>query len=109
MLVSEALQEKNIADIAEDIYNSGKRIVLIAGPSSSGKTTFSHRLSVQLRAKGLKPHPIPVDNYFVDREKTPRDEDGNYNFECLEALNIDQFNKDMTGLLARRAGGTANL
>lgn len=69
MLVSEALQEKNIADIAEDIYHSGKRIVLIAGPSSSGKTTFSHRLSVQLRAKGLKPHPIPVDNYFVDREK----------------------------------------
>lgn len=100
MLVSEALQEKNIADIAEDIYNSGKRIVLIAGPSSSGKTTFSHRLSVQLRAKGLKPHPIPVDNYFVDREKTPRDADGNYNFECLEALNIDQFNKDMTRLLA---------
>lgn len=100
MLVSEALQEKNIADIAEDIFNSGKRIVLIAGPSSSGKTTFSHRLSVQLRAKGLKPHPIPVDNYFVDREKTPRDEDGNYNFECLEALNIEQFNKDLMALLA---------
>ncbi len=99
MLVSEALQEKNIADIAEDIYHSGKRIVLIAGPSSSGKTTFSHRLSVQLRAKGLKPHPIPVDNYFVDREKTPKDEDGNYNFECLEALNIEQFNKDLTALL----------
>lgn len=100
MLVSEALQEKNIADIAENIFHSGKRIVLIAGPSSSGKTTFSHRLSVQLRAKGLRPHPIPVDNYFVDREKTPRDEDGNYNFECLEALNIKQFNKDMTALLA---------
>ncbi len=100
MLVSEALQEKNIANIAEDIFHSGKRIVLIAGPSSSGKTTFSHRLSVQLRVKGLNPHPIPVDNYFVDRDKTPRDEDGNYNFECLEALNIEQFNEDLTALLA---------
>ena len=100
MLVSEALQEKNISEIAEDIYNKGKRIVLIAGPSSSGKTTFSHRLSVQLRARGLKPHPIAVDNYFLDREKTPRDEQGNYNFECLEAINIKQFNDDMNGLLA---------
>ena len=100
MLVSEALQEKNISEIAEDIYNKGKRIVLIAGPSSSGKTTFSHRLSVQLRARGLKPHPIAVDNYFLDREKTPKDEQGNYNFECLEAINIKQFNDDMNGLLA---------
>lgn len=100
MLVSEALQEKNISEMAEDIYNKGKRIVLIAGPSSSGKTTFSHRLSVQLRARGLKPHPIAVDNYFLDREKTPRDEQGNYNFECLEAINIKQFNDDMNGLLA---------
>ena len=99
MLVSEALQEKNIANIAEDIFKSNKRIVLIAGPSSSGKTTFSHRLSIQLRAKGLKPHPIPVDNYFIDREKTPKDEQGNYDFECLEALNIEQFNKDMIALL----------
>lgn len=100
MLVSEALQEKNIANIAEDIYKSGKRIVLIAGPSSSGKTTFSHRLSIQLRAKGLKPHPIPVDNYFIDREKTPKDEHGNYDFECLGALNIEQFNTDMLALLS---------
>jgi uridine kinase len=99
ILVSEALQEKNIADIAEDVFKSGKRIVLIAGPSSSGKTTFSHRLSVQLRVKGLKPHPIPVDNYFLDREKTPRDADGNYNYECLEALNIQRFNEDLTNLL----------
>ena len=99
MLVSEALQEKNIADIAEDIAKSGKRVVLIAGPSSSGKTTFSHRLSVQLRVKGLRPHPVPVDNYFLDRELTPKDEQGNYDFECLEALNIDQFNKDMNALL----------
>lgn len=100
VLVSEALQEKNIAGIAEEIYRSGKRIVLIAGPSSSGKTTFSHRLSIQLRAKGLKPHPIPVDDYFVDRELTPKDEQGNYNYECLEALNIEQFNKDLQDLLA---------
>lgn len=100
MLVSEALQEKNIAGIAEEIYRSKKRIVLIAGPSSSGKTTFSHRLSVQLRAKGLKPHPIPVDNYFVDREKTPKDEHGNFDFECLGALNITQLNKDLLALLS---------
>ena len=99
MLVSEALQEKNIASIAEDIFKSNKRIVLIAGPSSSGKTTFSHRLSIQLCAKGLKPHPIPVDNYFIDREKTPKDEHGNYDFECLEALNIEQLNNDLAALL----------
>ena len=99
MLVAEALQEKNIGVIADEIYASGKRIVLIAGPSSSGKTTFSHRLSVQLRAKGLKPHPIAVDDYFVDRELTPKDADGNYNYECLEALNIEQFNKDLMALL----------
>ena len=99
MLVSEALQEKNIARIAEEIYKSKKRIVLIAGPSSSGKTTFSHRLSIQLRSKGLKPHPLPVDNYFVNREDTPKDEFGNYNYECLEALNISQLNKDLLGLL----------
>ena len=99
MLVSEALQEKNIADIAEDIYKRRKRIVLIAGPSSSGKTTFSHRLSIQLRSKGLKPHPIPVDNYFIDREKTPKDEKGNYDFECLGALNVKQLNIDLLALL----------
>ena len=73
--------------------------MLIAGPSSSGKTTFSHRLSIQLRVNGLKPHPIAVDNYFVDREKTPKDENGNYNFECLEAIDIVRFNKDMKALL----------
>lgn len=100
MLVSEALQEKKIADIASEIVKSGKRIVLIAGPSSSGKTTFSHRLSVQLRANGLRPHPIPVDDYFIDREKTPKDEHGNYDYECLGALNVEQFNLDMNALLA---------
>lgn len=99
ILVQEALQEKNIADIAERIEQEGKKIVLIAGPSSSGKTTFSHRLSVQLRAHGLKPHPIGVDNYFVDREHTPVDENGKYNFECLEAIDLESFNSDMDRLL----------
>ena len=100
MLVQEALQEKKIAEISESIIESGKRIILIAGPSSSGKTTFSHRLSIQLRAHGLKPHPIPVDNYFVNREDTPLDEYGKPNFECLEALDIKELNKDLQVLLA---------
>lgn len=100
ILVQEALQEKKISDIAESIKKSGKnKLVMIAGPSSSGKTTFSHRLSVQLKAHGLKPHPIAVDNYFVDREKTPKDEQGNYNFESLHAIDLVQFNQDMTNLL----------
>ena len=69
-----------IADIAEKIAGKEEcRFIMIAGPSSSGKTTFSHRLSVQLKAHGLRPHPIPVDNYFLDREQSPRDENGNYN------------------------------
>ena len=72
---------------------------MIAWPSSSGKTTFSHRLSIQLSAHGLKPHPIAVDNYFVNREHTPLDEEGNYNFECLEAIDVKQFNNDMNALL----------
>ena len=72
---------------------------MIAGPSSSGKTTFSHRLSVQLEAIGLKPHPIAVDNYFVNRVDSPRDEHGNYNYEILECLDVELFNRDMTGLL----------
>ncbi len=100
ILVQEALQEKKISEIAESIKKAGdKKFIMIAGPSSSGKTTFSHRLSIQLMAHGLKPHPIAVDNYFVDREKTPRDENGNYNFEVLGAIDIEQFNKDMTELL----------
>jgi uridine kinase len=100
ILVQEALQEKKISDIAESIKNSGgKKFIMIAGPSSSGKTTFSYRLSVQLKAHGLKPHPIAVDNYFVDREKTPKDEFGNFNFESLNAIDLEQFNKDMTDLL----------
>ncbi|MCR5278444.1 MAG: nucleoside kinase [Lachnospiraceae bacterium] len=100
ILVQEALQERRIGAIAEDIVRrGGVKFVMIAGPSSSGKTTFSHRLSVELKTYGLKPHPIPVDDYFVDREKTPRDENGDYNFECLEAIDVEQFNKDMSALL----------
>ena len=100
ILVQEALQEKKIGDIARMIADRpGVKFILIAGPSSSGKTTFSHRLSIQLRAHGMVPHPIAVDNYFVDREKTPRDKDGKYNFECLEAIDVEKFNRDMTDLL----------
>lgn len=99
VLVQEALQEKNIAQIAQQIVRENKRVVLIAGPSSSGKTTFSHRLSVQLRAHGKKPHPIPVDDYFVDREKTPLDAFGKPDFECLGALNVELFNEHMSSLL----------
>ena len=100
MLVQEAFQEKKIAQIAQQIVDAKtKKIIMIAGPSSSGKTSFSHRLSIQLMTHGLKPHPIAVDNYFVNRENTPLDEDGNYNFECIEAIDTEQFNKDMTALL----------
>lgn len=100
ILVQEALQEKKVADIAADIASKpGKKFVMIAGPSSSGKTTFSHRLAVQLKAHGLKPHTIEVDNYFVEREDTPLDENGNYNFECLGAIDIELFNKQMIALL----------
>lgn len=101
ILVHEALQEKKIAEIASEIARQGnKKFVLIAGPSSSGKTTFSHRLSIQLKVNGLKPHPIAVDNYFVNRDKTPLDEDGKYNYECLEAIDVEQLNQDLTRLLA---------
>lgn len=101
VLVQEALQERRIADIAKDIASrKGVKFVMIAGPSSSGKTSFSHRLSIQLRTLGLKPHPIAVDDYFVNREDTPLDEDGKLNFECLEAIDIAKFNEDMNNLLA---------
>lgn len=103
VLVQEAHQERQIGEIAKQIADKeGVKFILIAGPSSSGKTTFSHRLSIQLRVSGLKPHPIAVDNYFVDREKTPRDQDGNYNFECLEAIDIVKFNEDMKALIEGR-------
>ena len=101
ILTQEAYHEMQISQIAAEIASDPRRkIVLIAGPSSSGKTTFSHRLSTQLSVHGLQPHPIPVDDYFVDREKTPLDEDGNYNFEALEAIDIELFNKNMLSLLA---------
>lgn len=100
ILVQEALQEKKISEIADAIKKEqGKKFIMIAGPSSSGKTTFSHRLSIQLRAHGLKPHPIAVDNYFVNRDKTPRDEFGELNFESLQAIDLEQFNQDMSNLL----------
>ncbi|RHV51062.1 nucleoside kinase [Lachnospiraceae bacterium OM04-12BH] len=100
ILVQEALLERRIGEIAETIVKKGNvKFVLIAGPSSSGKTTFSHRLSIQLRTYGKIPHPIALDDYFVNRELTPRDENGDYNFECLEAIDVKQFNEDMERLL----------
>ena len=101
ILIQEALQEKKLAEIAARIGSDrSKKFVMIAGPSSSGKTTFSHRLSVQLKAQGMIPHPIAVDDYFVNRVNSPKNPDGSYNYEVLECLDIDQFNKDMTALLA---------
>ena len=101
MLVQEALMEKKIGDIAADIIKrGGRKFIMIAGPSSSGKTSFSHRLSVELKAHGYKPHTIALDNYFRDRDQTPLDEFGNKNFECLGALNVEMFNENMTALLA---------
>ncbi len=100
ILMAEARQEMDIAKIASQIAsNPAIKCVLIAGPSSSGKTSFSHRLSVQLRGQGLTPHPIEVDNYFVDREFTPRDENGEYDFESIEGVDIKGFNDDMVALL----------
>ncbi len=99
--ISEALHEKKIAHIADRIYQRGNqvRLVLISGPSSSGKTTFSKRLSIQLKVNGMKPYTISLDNYFVDREKTPRDENGNYDFEALGALDVEYFNNNLLNLL----------
>lgn len=100
VLLQEALMEKDISDIAKRISSNKKiKIVLIAGPSSSGKTTFSHRLSVQLAAYGCTAKPVESDNYFVDREKTPRDKDGKPDFEALEAMDVRQFAEDCKGLL----------
>ena len=100
ILIQEALQEKKIAEIAAAVAErKNVKFVMIAGPSSSGKTTFSHRLSIQLEAIGLKPHPIEVDNYFVNRVDSPRDENGNYNYEVLECLDVELFNRDMSALL----------
>ena len=100
ILTYEAMMEKKIGDIAAEIAGRKEvRFVMIAGPSSSGKTTFSHRLSTQLRACGLRPHAISTDNYFKNRADTPRDEHGNYDFEGLGAMDVEQFNTDMVRLL----------
>jgi uridine kinase len=99
--VSEALHEKKIAQIADQIseHSAKVRIVLISGPSSSGKTTFSKRLAIQLLVNGICPLNLSLDNYFVDREKTPLDENGEYDFESLGALDIELFNKHLLALL----------
>ncbi|ACJ74609.1 MAG TPA: nucleoside kinase [Thermosipho africanus] len=99
IIMSEALHEKRIAFIAEEIKKrKNVRLILIAGPSSSGKTTFSKRLMVQLRASGLRPVTISLDDYFVDRERTPLDENGKPDFEALEAIDIELFNKNLLDL-----------
>lgn len=99
ILLQEGLQEKLLADIADEIVSKNKRIILIAGPSSSGKTTFSHRLSIQLQIAGLTPHPVSMDDYFLDRELSPRDENGNYNFETIASLDMDLLTKHINQLL----------
>ena len=103
ILVQEALQEHKMSEIGKEICaRPEKKFVMIAGPSSSGKTTFAHRLSIQLTAQGLTPHPISIDDYFLNRDKTPLDSDGKPNYECLEALDVRQFNQDMNDLLEGR-------
>ncbi len=105
ILVSEALHEQRIAQVADLIarYRDEVKVVLIAGPSAAGKTTFSKRLSVQLLAHGIRPFSLELDNYFVDREKTPRDEHGNYDFEVLEALDLRLFNQHLLELMDGKA------
>jgi uridine kinase len=102
ILISEALHEHRIAEIASLVMERSKeaRIVLVAGPSSSGKTTFSKRLTVQLLAQGISPFPLELDNYFLDRERTPKDEKGQYEFEALEALDTARLLADLTRLIA---------
>ena len=100
IMIDEALHEKKIAQIADEIAkNPDIKMVLIAGPSSSGKTTFAQRLGIQLRVNGIKPVTISVDNYFVERKDNPKDENGNYDFECIEAIDLDLFNNHLKKLL----------
>ena len=107
ILLSEALHEKKMANIADDIAKrKNVKMVLIAGPSSSGKTTFAKRLGVELRLNGLKPVTISVDNYFVERVDNPKDENGDYDFECLEAIDLELFNNHIKTLLD---GGTIDV
>ena len=99
ILIAEALHEKRISQIADEFRKKKTaRLILIAGPSSSGKTTFAKRLSVQLKVNGYRPVAISLDDYFVDREKTPRDENGNYDFEALEAIDVQLFNEHLLAL-----------
>ena len=101
ILTQEALFEERIGKLADQIVNvKGRKFIMIAGPSSSGNTTFSHRLSIQLAAKGLNPHPFPLDDYYRDRSQCPRDENGELDLECLESLDVELFNHDMNELLA---------
>lgn len=100
IMLDEALHEKKIANIADQIAkNRNVKMILIAGPSSSGKTTFAQRLGIQLRINRIKPVTISVDNYFVERKDTPRDENGEYDFECIEAIDLELFNDHLTKLL----------
>lgn len=99
VLVSEALHEQHIADIAQQIAQKNVRIILIAGPTSSGKTTSARRLAIQLLARGISPYPLELDHYFIDREQTPLDEEGNHDYETIEALNLPRLISDMEKLL----------
>ena len=100
IMVSEALHEKKIANIADEVLKrKNVKVILIAGPSSSGKTTFANRLSIQLIVNGLIPIPLSLDNYFVDRNRTPRDENGEYDYESIDALDLDLLNKDLSSLM----------
>lgn len=100
MLLQEALMEQKIGNLAAQIASDDKKkFVMIAGPSSSGKTSFANRLSIQLIAKGRKPHPLSLDDYYVDREFCPKNPDGSFDFECLESIDIKLFNEDMNRLL----------
>ena len=99
ILLDEALHEKKISQIADKIAENKKRVILIAGPSSSGKTTFAKRLGIQLKLNGLQPKTLSVDNYFVEREQNPIDENGNLDFECIEAIDTKLFNEHILKLL----------
>ncbi len=101
-LAGSTLMEQKIGKLAALIASDDKKkFVMIAGPSSSGKTSFANRLSIQLTAKGLKPHPLSLDFYYADREFCPKHPDGSFDFECLESIDVNQFNKDMNWLLKR--------
>lgn len=104
MLLQEALMEQKIGNLAAQIASDDKKkFVMIAGPSSSGKTSFANRLSIQLIAKGRKPHPLSLDDYYVDREFCPKHPDGSFDFECLESIDVKLFNEDMNRLLKGEA------